>query len=263
MKRLSFALASLLVSSCFVGSTHATLATVVASDNADNAAYAPQPMHNWGTVNGGSGYGLWTPNSGTGGGGTFMDGVGVNGRQVDGNFSFALFSGSGNFGISRPLTSALASGEFEVLTRFDIPGTGPNIVSIRSGNNTTAPTGGELLSFGITNDSQLSYTDGTGFHTLASGESRGSVFSWKVDFNATAGTYSASVVNPALGGFSTTFSGALEGSGTTVGSFFAENSSTGNNNNVIFDNPTFSVPEPASMGLLAIGALAGLRRRRI
>src|SRR5215831_10283807 len=92
---------------------------VVASDNADNPQYAPQPNHNWSPINGGFGYNLWTPLADQGGGGTYMEGVGVNGRQVEGNFSFALYAGSGGFDISRPLTSSLVSGEFDIITRFD------------------------------------------------------------------------------------------------------------------------------------------------
>src|SRR5262249_28876223 len=91
-------------------------AAVTALDNADNAAYAPQPNHNWSVINGGFGYGTWTPLADTGGGGTYMDGIGVNGRQVEGNFSFALYAGGGTYDISRPLTTSMATGEFDILT---------------------------------------------------------------------------------------------------------------------------------------------------
>src|SRR5713226_4118295 len=152
------------------------LAAVVALDNADNSAYAPQPTHNWSPINGGFGYNTWTGLADTGGGGTYMEGVGVNGRQVEGNFSFALYAGGGSYDVSRPLTSAITGvGEFDVLTRFDIAGAGPNLVNIRSGNNTAAFGAGELLSFGLVNDNQLDYTDVTGFHQLPSGEARGAV----------------------------------------------------------------------------------------
>ena len=241
-------------------------AAIIASDNADNAAYAPQPNHGWMAVNGGSGYNLWTGLTDTAGGGTYMEGVGVNGRQTDGNFSFALFAGGGTFDVSRPLAASVTSGEFTIETRFDLAGAGPNLVNLRIGNTTTSFGAGELLSFGIVNNNQLSYTDSTGLHTLPSGEARGSVWDWTIDFDAAAGTYSGSVAN-AGGGFSGTFSGNLDASGTSVGSFAVINSSTGGNQNLIFDQPTFStpVPEPTSLGLLTIAVSAigvGTRRPR-
>src|SRR5580765_5285573 len=79
---------------------HAGLPVIVASDNADNPQYAPQPTHNWSPINGGFGYNTWTPLADQVGGGTYMEGVGVNNRQVTGNFSFALFAGGGGYDIS-------------------------------------------------------------------------------------------------------------------------------------------------------------------
>lgn len=255
-------LAALLASLCL--SVRAGLPITVALDNADFPGYAPQPNHNWSPINGGFGYNTWTALGGASGGGTFMEGVGVNGRQAEGNFSFALYSGIGSFAISRPLTTSIVSGEFDVITRFDIAGAGPNVVNLRAGNNLASLGAGELLSFGLVDNNQLSYTDGAGFHTLPSGEARGSVWSWNVDFNAGAGTYSGSVTNLG-GGFAAFFNGSLEASATSVGSFAVINSSTGDNQNVIFDVPTFSViPEPSTVSLAALGvaALFCLRRRQ-
>ncbi len=168
-------------------------------------------MHNWPTFNGGTGYGLWTPLSDTGGGGTYMEGVGVNGRQVDGNYSFALYAGGGSYDISRPLNTSIVSGDFSILTRFDVAGSGPNLVNLRVGNNTSSFGSGGLLSFGIVNGNELSYSDGSGFHLMSSGEARGNVWDWNVAFNAATGAYTLSVAD-AGGGFSDTLSGNLESS---------------------------------------------------
>ena len=258
----SFVLASLMVSLCLT--VQAGYPVVVALDNADFPQYAPQPNHNWSPINGGSGYNTWTPLADTAGGGTYMEGVGVNNRQVEGNFSFALYAGGGSVDISRPLASPITGiGEFDIITRFDVAGAGPNLVNLRAGNNTASFSAGELLSFGIVNGNSLSYTDSSGFHGLPSGESRGSVWAWNIDFDSLVGTYSGSVTNLG-GGFAAFFNGNLEPNGTSVGSFAVINSSTGNNQNVIFDVPAFSipVPEPSACALLGLAAASVVMRRR-
>lgn len=238
-----------------LGAFGGTVQAQIAYDNGD--LYPGQPDHGWSAYNGGFGYNNWTPLADGAGGGTYMEGVGVNTRQVEGNFSFGLYAGSGSYDISRALTSGLTTGEFSIITRFDIAGSGPNLVGLRSGNNTTSFASGELLAFGLVNNSQLSYTDASGLHTLSSGEARGSAWDWTIDFNAAAGTYSGSVVNLG-GGYSGTFSGNLAASSTTVGSFAVINSSSGGNQNLSFDTPTFSVgpaPEPPAFSLVALGSL--------
>jgi len=243
----------------------AGLPIVVASDNADNPNYAPQPNHNWSPINGGHGYNDWTVLGDASGGLTYMEGVGVNNRQVEGNFSFALGAGGGSYAISRPLATPIYGiGEFDILTRFDVAGFGQNEIDLRTGNDTSDFNAGSLLSFGIDNGNNLSFTDGSGFHPLPSGEARGSVWAWNIDFNSITGTYSGSVTNLG-GGFAAFFTGNLEASGTTVGSFGVIDSSTGNNQNVIFDVPSFSVisiPEPATCALAGLGLLALIRLQR-
>ena len=243
-------------------SIHAGLPNIVALDNGD--LYPGNPDHGWPAFTGGFGFNLWTSLADTGGGGTYMEGVGVNGRQVEGSFSFALYAGGGSYDISRPLTTSLPSGSFSIITRFDIAGAGVNMVDLRTGNSLAGFNAGQLLSFGLDNGNQLTVIDGSGLVTLPSGEARGSVWDWNINFDAAAGTYSLSVTN--LGaGFADFITGNLEASGTSVGSFAVINSSTGGSQNVIFDAPTFSiVPEPSTMVLGASGmaTLLLLRRRR-
>jgi hypothetical protein len=254
--------ATLAAASLLTSSLQAGLPVIVASDNADNPQYAPQPNHTWSVINGGFGYNLWTPLADQAGGGTYMEGVGVNGRQVEGNWSFALYAGGGGFDISRPFVNPVSLGEFDILTRFDVADSpGASLVNLRAGNNTAAFGAGELLSFGIVNGNMLSYTDGSGFHPLPSGEARGSVWAWNIDFNAATGLYSGSVTNLG-GGFAAFFNGVFEPNGNNVGSFAVINSSTGNNQNVIFDLPVFSVPEPSMVALTGLGTLALFHLRR-
>lgn len=227
------------------------------------ALYPNNPDHGWPAFNGGFGYDNWTPLSDTGGGGTYMEGVGVNGRQVDDSYSFALYAGSGSYDISRQLVNPISDGTFSILTRFDVAGAGPNLVSLRGGNNLTSFGSGELLSFGIVNGNELSYTDGSGFNLLPSGEARGDVWDWTVTFNAFGGGYSLSVTNLG-GGYGTTVTGTMEVTNTSVDSFAVINSSTGNNQNVIFDQPEFTaVPEPSVIALIGMGfgGLLSFRRR--
>jgi len=264
LQRRTKVCAAIAVALLFGGLAPTSHASIIATDDANTGGYAPQPDHGWAGFNGGTGYNLWTPLADTGGGGTYMEGVGVNNRQVDGNYSFSLYSGSGSYDISRPLTSSVTTGEFDILTRFDIAGAGPNLVNLRAGNNLAGFGSGELLSFGIVNGNELSYTDGSGFHLLSSGEARGDVWSWDVVFNAGAGTYTLNVSQVGGGYSSGPITGSLESSGTSVGSFAVINSSTGNNQNVIFDDPTFStVPEPAALSLIGgVMTMLSFRRRK-
>jgi hypothetical protein len=236
----------------------------LAYDNADLGNYAPQGSTSWPGINGGFGYDLWTALSDTSGGGTYMEGINANNAQVEGNYSFALYAGGGSYDISRQLVTAIPVGQFNIITRFNLAGNGPNLVNLRAGNSASGFGNGELLSFGIVNGGELTYTDSSGLHTLDSGEARGPVWDWTIDFNATTGLFNLSVTNLG-GGYATTVAGNLEASGTSVDSFAVINSSSGGNQNLIFDVPEFdAVPEPSTIALVGIGA-AGVwacRRRK-
>ena len=122
------------------------------------------------------------------------------------------------------------------------------------------------MSFGLVNGNQLTYTDSGGLHTLPTGEARGLRWQWQIDFDASSGTYSGVVTNMdnSLSTFS--FSGNLQLSNTTAGSFAVINTSSGGNQNLIFNNAVFSVPEPSSLGLAgasALGLFTWSRRRRL
>ena len=102
---------------------------------------------------------------------------------------------------------------------------------------------------------------------MPSGEARGSVWSWNIDFDSLAGTYSGSVTNLG-GGFAAFFNGNLDASSTSVGSFAVINSSAGGNQNLVFDIPKFSINparEPSTLALSVVSGVAALfitRRRR-
>src|SRR5208337_4171310 len=70
----------------------------VAQDSANFTNYAPyQVFENWPMTNGGFGYALWTPLADTAGGSNYLEGLGASDRQVDGNYSFGLYAGSGSY----------------------------------------------------------------------------------------------------------------------------------------------------------------------
>lgn len=215
-----------------------------ASDNADDAAYAPQPNNNWSALNGGFGYLVWTPLAGATTGGTYMEGVGVNGRQVDGNYSFGLNAGptGAGFGLSRAMSAPVAAGKFEMLTRFDVTATNGLFsgVALRTGNDTSVFANGQLLAFGLNGSSNaLCYVDADGPQILSTGDARGPIWKWTADFDALAGTCSLTVTNLS-GTFSFTTNAELNISSTGALSFAVVNRSVGANQRLIFDAPTFT-----------------------
>src|SRR5436189_2479786 len=157
---------ALLVLSVFLcAAAWAPCQQIVASDNADNAAYGPFPNNNWSSVNGGSGYNPWTILGDSVGGGRYMEGVGVNGRQVEGSFSFGLFATNQISSISRPLASTMTGkGQFDIVTRFDVANgvTNLNAMNLRAGNPTNSFASQEQLAFGMMHSNVLGYRDFSG-----------------------------------------------------------------------------------------------------
>ncbi len=225
-----------------------------AFDSASDGSYFTLPNNTYTIINGGFGYGLWTTNGGTTGGGVYMDGN--RGVPATNNFSFALYAGGNGsaspsntgsgFALSRPLANPLPAGQFRLYSRFDLDG-GNGLFdgfSLRTGNNTNNFATGQLLAFGLggtTNTAnQLTYTDAAGFHAIpASADARAPVWFWVIDFNAAAGTYTLTVTNY-TGAFSFTTNGNLSAGATTVGSFVAVNQSSGSFQNMVFDQLTFT-----------------------
>lgn len=256
-----FAITSVAVVTLSTLTVRAGLPQTNAYDNADlynqSTAFTTQNL--------GVGYGAWDVLPDASGGGTYYEN---GGRQVEGAVSFGVYGNTGGYDISRPLSSSITAGEFDVLTRFDTAATNLDLLNLRTGNNTSTFGGGELLSFGIVggvDPTQLSYTDGTGFHLISgSGDARGAVWSWAIDFDTTADTYSLNVTNLS-GTFSFSHSSSLELASQPVGSFAVINTTPGGSQNLIFDVPTFTVvPEPSTMALAGTGLLGifALRRRR-
>ncbi|MFN7161510.1 MAG: hypothetical protein ACK4NB_00440, partial [Fimbriimonadales bacterium] len=89
-------------------------ASFYASDDADDPAYDS----GWDlTDNGGTGFGNWYEIS-AGGGGRFIATAPF--QVLDGNRSWGLYAGNGNYAIGRPLTTALPAGQFTVLARHNV-----------------------------------------------------------------------------------------------------------------------------------------------
>lgn len=138
-------------------------------------------------------------------------------------------------------------------------------------------TGGALSDFTVSFDGEqwrnggnanaqtmvLEYGFGATFGTVASWTAPGGNFDWASVVNsATAaavdGNAAGLVAN--RGG---TVSNLTWNQGDTLWIRWIENNDTGNDHGLGIDNFSFSAtPEPATMGLLAIGALVALRRRR-
>lgn len=236
----------------------------IAQDNADDPVYDD----GWDlSDNGGFGFPAgWQEFAG--GGGRFLQ---TNDRRVEGSRSFGLFPGdqTGSFyGVTRFTDVPLTGGVFSVLARHDL-----NAETGFSGFNLADnPAGtfdaGEIIRFGLQGATpgsglgDVTVTGSDGAKTLTptnDGEIRGDVLQYVMNFDTIAGTYTL-VVNNLTEGASDSESGTI--GNAAVHRFGVANFNTGSFQDLIFDVPTFAIPEPTSLGLATMASLALLRRRR-
>lgn len=227
-------------------------ASFSASDDADNPAYDL----GWSlTSNGGSGFGNWYEIS-SGGGGRFIATAGF--QVLDGNRSWGLFAGNGNYAIGRPLLTSLSAGQLTLLGRHNVNNeVGFTGVTVYAGNT-------EVLRFGLNPSSgnqAIYYAFGanTGSINLNT-ELRGARLRYFLGWDS-LGNFQLTVTNldePQTGSATGNW-----GSGVSVSAFGFNNFNSGGFQDFIFDKIEV-IPEPAS--LMALGAglvgLLGLRRRK-
>jgi len=248
---LKLALLALAVSTLNVSVARAT---ITASDDAESYT-------SWGYgIAGGTGLGAPTYLEGNNGGVYLSTG----GEHLDGAKSFGMFASDGGQAYSRSITSPLTAAEYSGTIRFneanDVAFDGLNIKSSQ-GSTFGA---GELLSWGLRpadGNDRLFVGGLTNQQLILGGEIRGAVVDFDLKYDTTAGTYDLGAKYRASGSY-TRITGSLKATGQTASQLGFGVFNTGNGQDMIVDNLQIqSVPEPASLGVLALGGLVFARRR--
>jgi hypothetical protein len=225
----------------------ASAQTTTLTDSGPSAAYNSGFTLTPGT----SGFGNWTEYN-TGGGGRFME---TGGAQVGSGRSWGLFANSGtnnNYALGRPLNDSAAVGSATIVARHNVDNSRAfSGFNLKFSNNSS--TGGfgqdELLSFGLTPSTGNGsvFVGGSSSTSLSiSGvtELRGATVTYTVSWNTILGTYS---LNAAVGANSAGISGSLKSSGNPLRAIGAGNFNWNNNQNLIFNDLTVTIPEPAQL----------------